>query len=120
LPFPKTSQAKPTRGWNISPAFSITAKDPNYPNGFIENAGEMFQPRVGFAWDVFGNGKTAVRGGFAITNQILRYEPQAAAAPINYTPVYYYGNLDTFLNSSGFLSPGTTVGFDRYGKSPAI
>jgi len=99
---------------------SITANDTSYPNGFIENAGEMFQPRAGFAWDVFGNGKTALRGGFAITNQILRYEPQAAAAPINYTPVYYYGNLDTFLNSSGFLSPGTTVGFDRYGKSPAI
>lgn len=67
---------------------SITAKDTSYPNGFVENAGEMFQPRAGFAWDVFGNGKTALRGGFAITNQTLRYERQAAAAPINYTPVY--------------------------------
>ena len=33
-----------------------------------------FAPRVGFAWDVFGNAKTSVRGGFGMFYDILKAE----------------------------------------------
>ena len=37
----------------------VTNDDPNYPRSFRDNQGIHPEPRVGLAWDIFGDGRTA-------------------------------------------------------------
>ncbi|MGA7928363.1 MAG: TonB-dependent receptor [Candidatus Sulfotelmatobacter sp.] len=51
-------------------------------------AGKNFAPRVGFAWDVFGDHKTALRGGYGIYFQRVSNQAQLQSAggpPFNVT-----------------------------------
>ncbi|MDP2897665.1 MAG: carboxypeptidase regulatory-like domain-containing protein [bacterium] len=98
--------------------------DPNFPRGLINNRGLQYAPRLGFAWDVAGNGKTAVRGGFG-----MFYNRQGIATgtrdfpfqpPLVQTPMINFGTFETFLNSEGFISAQNVLGVDTIGKLPTV
>lgn len=88
-----------------------------YPRGLRDNSGVKFAPRIGFAYDPFGDGKTAIRGGFGIFYEIHEKDLWGYALhldpPNQLSPTINYGNFATLGASNGFLFPGATSGLNQ-------
>lgn len=78
-----------------APLGLVTAGDAGVPDGILHTPWNTFAPRFGFAYDVFGDGKTSLRGAYGLfysaTDQVsvsnnLVQQPFSRSITVNKTP----------------------------------
>ncbi len=103
----------PQGGSSICPEAGNAASVPGDPTPLLRNTFftrnatlRNFEPRIGFAWDPFHNGKTAIRGGVGVFDAL----PLAYELVLNSVSTAPYRNIRTVIGPNAILSPNALAG----------
>jgi hypothetical protein len=101
--------------------------DPNTPPGFRTTRPVDIEPRLGFAWDLFGNGNTVLRfqagvyhaprvGGGTTGGNLVNNQPANRSYSID------FGNINQLVNLTGtaITRPSTVRAVELNSKTPTI
>lgn len=100
-------------------------KEGNYPGG-IKSRGVQYGPVIGFAYDLRGNKKTVLRGGYRWGYDRVQGNELAFAAvgqpPLFYNPTFNFGNISTVGANTGAIALGTNgvIAADQEGFVPSV
>src|SRR5581483_7035426 len=93
-------------------AYGVNLTNPLFPsNGKIPNDLAMWQPRLGFAWDVRNNQKSVLRASYGIYNASQNMLTQVGAITTNgvQNQTIFVGNVPGgFVGATGFNTAGPT------------
>ena len=91
--------------------------------GLLDTPPIQVAPRIGFSWDVTGDGRTAVRGGFGIFPDRFNDDivlQHVELPPIVQTPTANYTTINELLSTPLSLSPATARVVNRDYKPQQI
>ncbi|MDQ3348660.1 MAG: carboxypeptidase regulatory-like domain-containing protein [Acidobacteriota bacterium] len=104
----------------------VSSDDPAYPRGFRDSQGIEPEPRLGLAWDIAGDGKTALHSSVGLYHNphvnANGLDAMARNPPAQNTPQIIYGTMDTLLSAGAqgaFANrPSSVFGIERDAKTP--
>src|SRR5262249_38659363 len=110
-----------------NPYNGMVQENHGIPPGYVDHKYANLEPRVGFAYDLFGDGKTAIRGGAGIFHERIRQNVNSfdglGNPPLVSQPFFYNGRIDSLSSAvvaSGALQPNQTRTMDKQGNIPTL
>jgi hypothetical protein len=104
----------------------VGSLDKGAPRGGYESDSVLWGPRLGFAFDLTGDQKTVIRGGFGITYDRIRGDVtiDGITNPPNVLqPTLFFGRLEdipSLRSTGGFRAIPNVIGVDQGGELPTV